>query len=447
MNSLICECMFRGKVKALSNMLAQLPLQTLHIARPANERAWQTLLEAMPASCSVSQLILSKQKFDWTNTSLLFDLMGRMPDLKSPHFDSCAFTFWTLRDPPSCPPLLELRNLHVKNTDDPFNLLSALLDASPKLSEFHLDSNADIDIDDEKHRYLATKLSDSHASTLQKLTLRALRDEKCVAQYIDLLKKAKALTHLDLSGNPLGPDTCKDLWKALQDKSTLTNLSLAGCWRSMSDTSDWKDLARLVKLPSLVSLDLSRNKFPSSMGPVLMAMRGHPSLQHLNLSGFSMTNALITFGLPAILENNKTLVSLQLPPLDDSDFAPLVEAMKQNQMLRSLPIPEIERWCSTTSAEESHQLYPNYLALMGQISLNRRAWEEERFALMEGGMKVVLGGLGRTDPGNVFQEIARYAAGHVAIEGDGNQAMTLSLLNKKANEEGQAALKRLQEEK
>jgi hypothetical protein len=261
------------------------------------------------------------------------------------------------------------------------------------------------------------------------------------------MQRATKLARLDISLNDLSPLNCEALLSALEGKSTLTSLSLARCWRRMGDKSDWKALAMLIKLPSLVSLDLSRNKFSSSMAPVLMAIPGHPSLEHLNLSGSTMTDKVITIALPAILENNKTLVSLQLPPFDDSDFAPLVEAMEQNHVLRSLPIPDIERWCSTMSAEESHRLFPNYLALMGQVALNRRAWDEKRLALMEGGMKVVLGGMGRADSGSVFEEIARYAAGHVAIEGTGNEAMALTLLNKKANEEGQAALKRLQGKK
>jgi hypothetical protein len=181
------------------------------------------------------------------------------------------------------------------------------------------------------------------------------------------------------------------------------------------------------------------------MAPVLMAIPGHPSLQHLNLSGFTMTHELITVVLPAILENNTTLVSLQLPALDDIHFAPLVEAMKQNRSLRSLSIPEVERWCSTMSTEESHRLYANHLALMRHIAVNQRPWDEKKFALIEGGMTVVLEAMAR-QPGLVAQDIARYAAGHVAREGNGNEARALPLLNNKAHKEGLAALKRLQKE-
>jgi hypothetical protein len=441
-NDFVLECMCQEEDDLLREILEQEPLQTLHIARHVEEGAWQTLLKAMPDPCSVRQLILSGQKFGRASASSLFELMRRMPELHILYFHSCNVAFSAQLELP-CPRLLKLQIVRVEQTQTPYAMLRPILEVS-QVSTVHLDSN--LGMDDETHLFLAMTLC-NHAATLQELTLRGLQGGKNLDQYFPLMQRATKLARLDLSLNDLSPLDCEDLLNALEGKSTLTSLSLARCWRRMGDKSDWKALAMLIKLPSLVSLDLSRNKFSSSTAPMLMAIPGHPSLQHLNLSGSTMTDKLITIALPAILENNKTLVSLQLPPFDDSDFGPLVEAMEQNHVLRSLPIADIERWCSTMSAEESHRLFPNYLALVGQVALNRRAWDEKRLALMEGGMKVVLGGMGRADSGSVFEEIARYAAGHVAIEGTGNEAMALTLLNKKANEEGQAALKRLQGKK
>ncbi|VTU35441.1 hypothetical protein H4CHR_03656 [Variovorax sp. PBS-H4] len=447
---LISECMFRGKVKPLSNLLAQVPLQTLEISSPANEHAWRTLLEAMPASNSVSQLtvsklILSKQEFDWASTSLLFELLGQLPDLKSLNFKSCTVRLSAPPDPPSCPPLLELRNLHFEDTNKPFNLALELLNACANLSGFHLDTNHGID--EGEHDSLAEALSDRHALTLQELTLRYLRDEKCVLSYSVLIKNAAALHHVDLSLNELSSSTLQNLKEVLSGKTGLTSLSLAGCCPASDEMFYEKQVARIVSLESLVSLDLSLNKFPSSMKPVLMAITSHPRLQSLNLCDVTMSGELVTDVLPIILEKNTTLISLKLLTLKDSDFARLVVAMNQNHSLRSLSIPNLERRLSTVSAEESHRLFPNYLALMGRVALNERAWE---IAVMEGPMQVVLGSMSGIAPKRVFLDVARYAAGHVAAEGTGNEAMALSLVNKEAHEKslaGLAALKRLHERK
>lgn len=441
-NDFVLEFMSHGEVDLLCDLLAQEHLPTLHIARRVEEGAWQTLLKGMPDPCSVSQLILSGQKFDRASASSLFELMRRMPELKNLYFHSCDVELSMHLELP-CPPVPNLQNLHVEKTRNAYALLRAIIERS-QLSTVYFDSNPGMD--DEAHLFLALTLYNQLA-TLQELTLRNLGGGKNLNQYVPVIQQATKLEHLDLSGNELRPLDCEFLWKALKDKRTLSSLSLAGCWRRMNDKSDWMDLGKLIKLPSIVTLDLSRNKFPSSMTPVLMAVPHHPRLEHLNLLGFTMSNELITIVLPAILQNNTTLVSLQLPALDDGDFAPLVEAMKQNHLLRSLSIPDMERWCSMISAEESHQLYPNYLALMGHVAANRRAWEDKRLALMEGAMKVVLGSMRGIDPGRVFQDIARYAAGHVAIKGDGNEAMDLTLLNKEAHKEGLTALERLREKK
>lgn len=442
-NDFVLELMSHGEVDLLCDLLAQERLQTLHLARNVEEGAWQTLLKAMPDPCTVSQLILSGHKFtDRTGVSSLFELMRRMPELTILYFHSCDVELSMQFELP-CFPLLKLQKLHVEKTRNPYALLRPILEVS-QLTSFHFeDSNPGMD--DETHLFFALTLY-NQLNTVQDLTLRNLQGSKNLNPYVSVIQQARKLARLDLSLNDLSPLDCEYLLKALKEKPTLTSLSFAGCWRRTADKSDWKNLAMLVKLPSLVSLDLSRNKFPSSMAPVLMAIPGHPSLQDLNLRGFTTTNELITIALPAILDNTM-LVSLQLPALEDGDFAPMEEAMKRNHWLRFLSIPKLEQWCSTMSAEESHRLYPNYLALMEHVARNQRAWEEKRLALMEGAMKVVLGSMGRIDPGAVFQNVARYAAGHVAARGNGDEAMALTLLDKNAHEEGLAALKRLQEEK
>ncbi len=423
-------------------MLAQLPLDTLHITRPADERAWQTLLEAMPASCPIQHVVLFGQRFDEASTLGLFQALGGMPDLHSVRFEWCNVTFRALLNPPSCPPLLEMRNLYVSNTDNPEILVLGILNASPNLGKLHLDFSPGIA--DKKY---AKTLADSHASTLHTLTLRALRDEQHVAHYTALMKKSTALTHLDLSMNDLSSSTCQLLKEAaLSSQTGLTSLSLAGCWPQMPDDKfDWEQVAGLVSLKSLVSLDLSGNEFPSSMKPVLLAISDHPSLQSLNLCDVTMSAELITEGLSVILEKNKTLISLQLPNLKDSDLGPLIKAMKSNYSLQSLSIGAMEPWLSKLSAE-ARQLYPNYLALMEIIALNQRARE---VALVEGGMRAVLGGMVRINPALVPLDIARYAAQHVVVEGrdNSNEVMALTLLGEHAHKEGLDALKRLQEKK
>jgi hypothetical protein len=237
LNRLICECMFCGKVEALRNMLAQLPVQTLHITKSANERAWQTLLEAMPASCSVTRLVLSTQTLDRGRAALLFEIMGRMPELESLHLDSCVVPLWTLVELP-CPPLPELRNLHVKNTQTPYLLLSGILNASA-LNGLHLDNPG---MNSECHSFFALALS-KHTATLQQLTFKALGGDN-LDPYVYVMQQTTKLAHLDLSRNALSPLTREGLLNALKDKSTLTSLSLAGCWHSMNDESDWKTSQR-----------------------------------------------------------------------------------------------------------------------------------------------------------------------------------------------------------
>jgi hypothetical protein len=441
-NDWIFQCMIKGEVDVLGDILAQEPFHTLRIRRSVDECAWQTLLAAMPASCSIRRVNLHMQQFDEASTSRMFQAFGAIPNLESLDFDWCSVPFFRARfNRPSCPPLPKLQNLFVKNSDNPDILVDEILKASPKVGTLHLETNAGLS--DEVHHLFVTTLVERHVSTLQNLTLRGLRDERCLARYAALLKKSTALTHLDVSMENLSPSTCHLLMEAaLNGQPGLTSLSLVRCWPHMPVSNfDWGPVAGLVSLKSLVSLDLSRNAFPSSMKPVLLAISEHPSLQSLDLSDVTLSDKLITEELPFILERNKRLTSLQLPTLNDIDLVPLINAMESNYSLQSLSIRSVEQRLFKLPAEVAQQLYPNYLALMEVLARNRRARE---VALMEGAMQTVLGGLTRRGPAVVPLDIARYAAQHVANNGtDNNEAIALTLIDKRAHEKALEALKRL----
>ena len=353
--------------------------------------------------------------------------------------------FWL----PDCARLPTLQNLHLVQMNEPFPLLERILAASPQLRTLYLRSNTGFT--SEQHHSLALALKGQ--ARLTKLALRnshlCTGVEALPCSYAtEFLVHHTTLTHLDVSENALTSEDCDMLWKALQDKGTLTSLSLAACWPDGGCIVDATSPARLVSLTSLVRLDLSFNQFPASMAPVLMALATHPKLQHLSLHGVSMDDELVDV-LAIVLEKNTTLTSLQLPAMQDDLYEPLVRAMQQNQSLRSLSVRYVEKQCSMMTVEDSRRRFPTYLALMDLIALNRAHWEErvrvldeERFALMEGGMQAFLRRLGNIDPSRVPLDVARYAA-QMALERNGREAGVLTLLEKSAQEKGLEALERL----
>lgn len=455
MNRLICACMFHEEVVALSEILRQEHLQSLHVEPNEDEIAdWnsedltvalQTLLKAMPDHWRASRLTLSRQCFAPQSCSLLFELLARMPELNSLRLISCNVA--RANSPlglPGCPRLPKLENLRLSHMHEAFPLLKMILAASPQLRKLYLRSNTGFTR--EQHDSLALALK-GHAK-LNKLALRNLHPSpggEALPSYAnEFLAQHNTLTHLDVSDNALTPNACKSLTDALEDKGTLTSLSLAGCWPDGDSTVRATDLAMLVSLKSLVSLDLSRNQFPASMAPVLMALVNHPKLQHLSLDRAAMDGEFARV-LAIVLESNKTLTSLQLPTMDDDLYAPLAEAMQNNQSLRSLSIRNVETQRRTMNAEDFSRRYPNYEALIERIARNQEHWTKrmlaDSLAPTEGGMQAFLGHLGNVKPNHVPVDVARYAA-QIALEMNGKDARVLALLDKSAQKKALEALER-----
>lgn len=417
LSGLVYECMIHGELEALTALLEQERPQTLRITKLAQI---DILLKAMPATSTINHLNLSELTLDRANTSLLFELMTRMPELETLHLSLCIVDFVTFFDPPSCPPLPKLKNLHVERTQNLYPLLCQIL---PR-----------------------------HATTLQELTLRDLQAGKSFEQYLRLLEKATRLTHLDLSRNELSSRDCKGLCEALNKKSTLIHLSLAGCWTKWFKGFDWSNLQELVGQRSLVSLDLSGNKIPRTMSSVLMAIASHPGLQRLNFNVLDAEAGFILDVLPLFLASAKALVYLQLPgDWPDGCFKDLDKAMEKNHVLRALSIPSLEsrrraEMSMSMSMQKFDSTYPNYLALMDCVERNWQKWERS-YPFIEGGMRVFLASMARRDPndpipvGRVHYDIAGYAA-RIAIERSGRDAMAVTLLNKSSHEQGLAALER-----
>jgi len=443
---LVCECMFHGEVEVLSEILAQEHVQRLDISHNGQNNinrhlstALQTLLKAMPGDCHVGQLKLLNQRLEHDEISLLFELLNRMPRLESLHLESCHIeirSIWGLSD---CPRLLKLKHLYFHQTNQPFRLLWKILAAS-QLSSLHLLDNYGIAV--EQHCELAQALMKQAELRELGLLLPSGEDGKTALHFYatEFLANQTTIEHLDLSEVQLSPESCNILWRALENKSMLTKLSLSFCWRGLSWKLDSGEPAKLISLKSLVSLDLSRNGFSKHATPLLMALANHPKLQHVDLDRANLGDAIE--GLAFTLENNTTLASLRLPFMQNKFYARLVEAMQTNRSLRSLSVPDMEGDYQR-HPDETRQLYPSYFALRELVAIN-----QDRFALIEGGMKAFLGGLGGVDSNHVSPDIARYAA-NMAVTRNGDKAVASSLLtlNQSAHAEGLAAQERLREGK
>ncbi|MDR6535405.1 hypothetical protein [Variovorax soli] len=448
LNSLICECMRHGETKALNAILAQESPRTLCILERADASAWQTLHDALPAPSEIIELVLSGQVFGPQTSHLFGECLDRMPHLESLRLTNCTLSeviqYW--------PALTRLQHLHFEAMQKPYNLLMHILETS-SLTTFHLSDCKDSGLDGELHGNLARSLA--RQTTLRELTLKDLRADwfhgnLALGSYATSLKNQTKLERLDLSFNRLSPKICVELRDALEGKVTLTSLTLAGCWPGQHEEAlDWTGLAKLVTLESLVSLDLSGNVLAHSMSPVMMAVASHPRLQHFDLEDVKADRQLVCKVLPIVLEANQKLISLKLPDWPDSDFETLAIAMDKNCTLRCLSIPalEQERESLLETPEIFDRKYPNYVALMDRVARNWRKWDEERFALIEGGMRVLLGNLGGVGLNRVPYDIARYAA-DVAVSRNGAQdAVVLHRLNRSADQEGSAALARLERER
>ena len=381
LSDLFCDLMFHREVEALRTILSQEYLPILHIKSVYGQQhrdlsiALQTLLKAMPDQWPVKELTLTNQHLDKESCSLLFKVFEKMPALESLHLyaldvDNPRFGFGL----PTCSQPLKLQILRLENTHSASPFLDRILEASPRLRVLYLDSNYGFTVNE--HQSLAQALK--RLTELRKLTLRQLRYdvnanlETVLRPYAEFVAHQTTLEHLDISGNPLTSDHCTALWNALQDKTNLTSLSLANCWQCDDKAHS---LAQLVHLKSLVSLDLSNNQFlasppTSSTSVVLISLADHPRLERLNLN-LSMEPSLVN-DLAYMLANNKTLISLELPVMNNADYAPLVEAMQINHTLRSLSIRGIEDQCSLMTAEQRQQRHPNYLALMNCIARNQK---------------------------------------------------------------------------
>lgn len=376
---LLCDLMFHGEADALHRVLSQEPLRNLRINSLYAQKhrdlsvALQTLLEAMPDQWPVKEMTLTNQHLDEKSCSLLFEVFKKVPALESLNLYKLSVDNPWL-GLPTCSQPLKLKNLRLENTHEASPFLERILEASPQLSVLYLDSNHGFTV--KEHQSLAQALK--RLLGLGELTLRQLRYGEnenigpVLHSYAEFLANQTTLGHLDVSGNPLTSDHCTVLWKALQDKTHLTSLSLAGCWRHKENADP---LALLVRLNSLASLDLSGNQFFNSTEVVVMSLAYHSGLLHLNLDS-SMEDEPID-ALASFLANNKTLISLELPVMSDDLYGKLVTDMQKNQTLRSLSIKGIDAQLSLMTPEQRHRNRPNYLALMDCIARNRAQWEEQ----------------------------------------------------------------------
>jgi hypothetical protein len=427
--------------------LTQDPDWTLRIESPLKADDWQKLLDMLTQipDVQISELIVSKQTFDAESRTWFASCIGQMPALQSLHLAFCKMPAGEV----NWPPLTNLHSLHLECTTQSHALLMHVLETSTLTTLFFRGAR---DIDREGHSKIAESLG-RRQSELRKLTLRNLPAGAALAPVLDtyassFLEHQTTLACLDLSENPLTECECTRLWEALQKKSTLTTLALAGCWTYSRDALDAKALAHLVSLENLVSLDLSGNDFLASAMPVFEALAAHPRLEHLDLYSAGMDDPLID-ALATVLKSNNTLVSLKLGDIGNKPFATLTKAMAHNHSLRTLSIQHLENICSTMATNDIGGQYSNYLALMACVDRNRRKWENLP-SLIEGGMRVFLGSMKRQNPDDpislerVPYDIAGYAA-QIARERNGEGAMAVTLLNKMAYSQGVRALERKNE--
>lgn len=423
LNELVCECMFHGDVKALRSILETRPMPTLDISRPADERAWWTLLAALPEPCSVQVLKLRDQQFTSATGALFLEAAGRMDHLEGMRLHSCN---WTIPSGElTCPPLPNLQELHVEKTENPLPLLDEIFKAS-QVSAFKFSSHDRMA--DEDHASLANLLVAQCNAKLRDLALRDLqaRDqtlEGLFAHYTNFLEDGPtALRYLDFSGNTLGPSICTDLAAVLQD-ATLHGLTLAGCWPKNFIVSGCPAIAGLISLPSLVKLDLSHNDFPWSQQSIFVPLMWCKNLQHLDLHGSTLDNSNLS-ALSYSLRNLK-IRSLCLPNVADRLYGHFLKVAGELLFLR---VDGLDRLHAQMS-EEFSWLYPDYLALKTRVDDNWRRWSGA-VPLGVPGMTEVLRRMGGGDQ-MVPPDIARLAT-RFAVEGNGADTESLSLLNKSA---------------
>jgi hypothetical protein len=370
LNTLVSECMYLEAAPALTAILAQHPLATLHISKQdLNLSGWDTLRGALPDSSKITKFLISKQEFDGFTMNAFGKCMEKMPDLQTLSFSKCKIGYlyeW--------PALLALQSLSVEQTRAADDMLLHILDTSP-VTTFHLKECPDLDI--HMHRNLAKALgrrTQLRELTLSKLELHGNKLGDVLETYATVLAQQNLLEHLDLSSNRLHSNHYQVLGEVLQDKSNLTSLSLAGCLKDLPLKFDAVPLAKLVKLSKLVKLDLSANTFSEDLAPVLMALVSHSTLQQLDLHQASLSEKLRDY-LTIILTYDSTLISLRLMTMNDKLYAPLAQAMDRNSSLRHLSITELEEKRLHMPEEQFSKDYPNYLALMNRVQRNRSLFE------------------------------------------------------------------------
>jgi hypothetical protein len=125
------------------------------------------------------------------------------------------------------------------------------------------------------------------------------------------------------------------------------------------------------------------------------------------------------------------------PGMTGGDHGSLASLLGEqcNAKLRDLTLRDLQALDQTLEmhAQMPQQfpwLYPKYLALRARVDDNWRKWNGA-VPLVEEGMKLLLSRLGGVDPMVVPLDIARRAA-RFAIDGNGAETESLSVLNKSA---------------
>ncbi|GAA4353391.1 hypothetical protein GCM10023165_43570 [Variovorax defluvii] len=443
LNAFFVECMFHGETTVLIDVLPQIELLDINF-KSANGNlsiALNTLLDALTITLGrnpISKFCLVQQQFRGKDEiHMLFEILSRMPALQSVDIHSCAFDLTPDLGPCARLPLKSLYFGHMK---DALPVLEKILLAS-QLTELHLIS---LDGSPEQHVSIAEALT-------KQTTIATLGFKSCktIEPYFAFLAKQSTIQNLCLYNIPLLDEDCSQLHIALQDKSTLTHLSLRGCWPSLGRglNSEAPGLAQLLSLESLCDLDLARNFLFAPAAPVLLSLAAHPKLQTLDLDQCNMDDQCI-HALASVFEKNEILTCVTLPYLRDECYKPLVGAIQANNTLQSLSNPHLDKLAEMLQAHFPAK-HPNYAALVTQVSANfRKRMErdhEDKAALIGGNMRALLAGLRGVGSGAVPSDVAAYAA-QFAIRMNGEEAMlmTLPLLNKSAHEEGLKARDRIQ---
>jgi hypothetical protein len=445
LDDLVEECLSDGDDNALRGILPY--VKTLHI-RPdiGSERAWWTLLSAMPKPSPITMFTVYGNSFNNDTASLFLQAMSRMPELHNLHIVHCDWNV-ALGDL-TCLALPQLQSFSVVRTRNSLSLLTLILDVQvSQPGRVRVSSNPGMKNED--HAALAKLLSAQAKAKLSNLSLTcllageyanenlALRDRplaNVLGHYTGLLKdETTTLKYLDLGDNPLGPESCMLLHGAFGASTAPITLSLESCWGAWRrDQNLWDCVGELIQLPRFVEIILRGNAFPEEAKAVFEGLAKNEGLQHLDLQDAAISS-MIWADLSMALTTMK-ITTLDLPEADDRHYGHLLHSMETNEWLHTVHVPDIERkrlwWTPALFGIQ----YRDYLALMDCVHRNWLKWQGSVESVKNGMAQVLahFGSFEHQGPRNdVPDDVARYAAWW-SLQMNGAQTRAVSALNKRA---------------